>query len=51
MVKQYWTGFPGGPDGKEPTCNAGDRVLSLGQENPLENGMATHSSIIPWRIP
>ena len=27
------------------------RVQSLGQEGPLEKGMATHSSILPWRIP
>ena len=27
------------------------RVLSLGQEDPLEEGMATHSSILAWRIP
>ena len=27
------------------------QVLSLGQENPLEKGMATHSSILAWRIP
>ena len=26
-------------------------VLSLGQEDPLEKGMATHSSILAWRIP
>ena len=26
-------------------------VLSLGQENPLEKEMATHSSILPWEIP
>ena len=26
-------------------------VQSLGQENPLEKGMATHSSILAWRIP
>ena len=26
-------------------------VRSLGRENPLENGMATHSSILVWRIP
>ena len=26
-------------------------VRSLGQEDPLEEGMATHSSIFPWRIP
>ena len=27
------------------------QVLSLGQEDPLEKGMATHSSILSWRIP
>ena len=27
------------------------RVQSLGQEDPLEEGMATHSSILVWRIP
>ena len=27
------------------------RVRSLGQENPLEKGMATHSSALVWRIP
>ena len=27
------------------------RVGSLGQEDPLEKGMATHSSILAWRIP
>ena len=26
-------------------------VLSLGQEDPLEKGMATHSSILAWKIP
>ena len=26
-------------------------VGSLGQEDPLEKGMATHSSILAWRIP
>ena len=34
--------FPGGSDGKEPACKAG----SLGQEDPLEKEMATHSSIL-----
>ena len=70
--------FPGGSDGKESACNAGDtvdvglipglaslvaqrlkrlpamretRVQSLGQEDPLEKEMATHSSILAWRIP
>ena len=27
------------------------RVHSLGQEDPLEEGMATHSSILAWEIP
>ena len=27
------------------------RVQSLGQEDPLEKGMAIHSSILAWRIP
>ena len=26
-------------------------ICSLGQEDPLEKGMATHSSILAWRIP
>ena len=26
------------------------RVQSLGREDPLEKGMATHSSILPWRM-
>ena len=29
----------------------GIRVLSLGQEDPLKKGMATHSSILVWKIP
>ena len=27
------------------------RVRSLGQEDPLEKGMATHTSVLAWRIP
>ena len=27
------------------------QVQSLGQENPLEKEIATHSSILPWKIP
>ena len=44
-------GFPGGSDGKESACNAGDLGSVLGWEHPLEEGMATHSSILAWRIP
>ena len=43
-------GFPAGSDGKESTCNAGDQFRFLGQENPLEKGMATHSSTLAQRI-
>ena len=32
---------------EKSVCNAGD----LGQEDPLEKGMATYSSILAWRIP
>ena len=27
------------------------KIQSLGQEDPLEEGMATHSSVLAWRIP
>ena len=27
------------------------QIRSLGQEDPMEKGMATHSSILAWRIP
>ena len=39
---------------KNPPANAGNvrhAVQSLGLEDPLEEGMATHSSILAWRIP
>ena len=44
-------GLPCDSDGKESACNAGDPVQSLGQEDPLKKGLATHSSILAWRIP
>ena len=36
---------------KNPPANAGDTVPSLGQEDPLEDEMATHSRILARRIP
>ena len=42
--------FPGGPVVKNPPANAGDTVWSLGEEDPLEKEMATHSSILAWEI-
>ena len=47
-------GFLGGASGKEPACQCRRhemQVPSLGQEDPLEEGMATHSSILARRIP
>ena len=35
---------------KNPHANAGDTVLFLGQEDPLEEEMATHFSILAWEI-
>ena len=36
---------------KNPPAMRETWVQSLGWENPLEKGMATHSSILAWRIP
>ena len=44
-------GFPGGSDGKESTWMQETRVQSLGWEDPLEKGMATHSGVLAWRTP
>ena len=44
-------GFPAGSDGKEAAFNAGDLSSIPGLEDPLEKAMATHSSILAWRIP
>ena len=45
------TFFLVGSDSKESACNEDTWVLSQGQEDPPEKGMATHSSILAWRIP
>ena len=36
---------------KNPPARQENQVQSLGQEDPLEKEMATHSSILAWRIP
>ena len=39
---------------RNPLASVGDievQVQSLGQEDPLEEGVATHSNILAWRIP
>ena len=38
--------FPGGSDGKESACNAGDPGSISGSGNTLEKGMATNSSVL-----
>ena len=44
-------GSAGGSDGKNPPAKQEMQVPSLGQEDPLEKGVATHSSILAWEIP
>ena len=36
---------------KNPPAMQETRIQSLGQQDPLEKGTATHSSIFAWRIP
>ena len=36
---------------KNPPAMRETWIRSLGWEDPLEEGVATHSSILPWRIP
>ena len=47
----YMCGLPCSSDSKEYACNATDLGSIPGQEDPLEKGMATHSSILAWKIP
>ena len=42
--------FPGSSDGNQPAMWE-TWIRFLGWEDPLEAGMATHSSILAWRIP
>ena len=42
--------FPGGSDSKKLPAMAETWVRSLCWEDPLEEGMETHSSILAWRI-
>ena len=44
---------PGAANGKQSACQCSrqeTRVQSLGEKDPLEEGMAIHSSILAWRI-
>ena len=44
-------GHPQWLSSKESTCMQETWVLFLGQEDPLGEEMATHSSILAWKIP
>ena len=50
----YSPGFPWRLSSRENACDAGDTGdggWSLGREDPLEEGVATQSSILAWRLP
>ena len=55
ILFKIWFLFYIGEDGKESTCNAEDLGsiprLGISPIDPLEKGMATHSSIPAWEIP
>ena len=47
----YYGGFPGGASAEELACQCRRlKRRSLGLEDPLEEDMAIHSSILAWRI-
>ena len=43
--------FPDGLVVKNLPANVGDMVQSLGQEDPMEKEMASHSNVLAWEIP
>ena len=51
VVFSFYSVFPAGSDSKESPAIQETRVQSLGWEEPLAKWMATHSSILTWRIP
>ena len=54
VVNRVQWGFPGGSAVKNPPAvqrSKEKQVRSLGREDPLEEGMKTHTSVLAWRIP
>ena len=51
LLTLVFLGFSGGSDNIESTCNMGDLDLVPGLGISPGGGMATHSSILSWRIP
>ena len=50
VTEQQQQVFPGASVVKSPPAVQGMHVPSLGQEDPLKEGMPTHSGILSWRI-
>ena len=50
-TSQLQEGFPCSSAGEESACKQETQILFLGQEDSLEEGMATLSSILAWRNP
>ena len=50
MYKYTYIWAPRWLSNRESVCNAGDTGLIFGQEDPLEEGTTTHSSILAYRI-
>ena len=50
-ILEQFLGFPHSSVGKESAEVQETWVLFLGQEDPVEKEMATHSGILAWRIP
>ena len=51
LKPRVWGGFPDGSAVKNPPAMQETWVQSLGQEDPLEKEMPTHSSTLAWEIP
>ena len=51
QITMHLLGFPGGAVVKNLPAMQETQFWPLGQEDPLEEGMATHSSILTWKIP
>ena len=55
LIENVYIDFPGSASDKELDCQTQETketwAQSLGREDPLEKEVATHSSIIAWRIP
>ena len=51
LTINYFRDFPDDTTVKNPPAVQEKQVRPLGQEDPLEEGMATHSGVLAWRIP